>query len=387
MAAEAVPGARLGEAGSRHSSGPLCHQGPAVPQPRPARAPWRCGAPWDPAWSSVTPTAIAPGPPSAAPPAAATSANRPPTVKPPAPCGAETPHVPSLTCPRLSPPGQGRHPLGCTHPPSGLPLATTLRVVNGSTDTRLLSPWGRSWARGSPPAGKAAPPPRRGALPTRGETLTPLSLGVPARPGLCPPVADGDQAAECLLLCLQDKECPPGQKCCLRGCGRACVPPLRGKAPPQPATSWVPAARGHRAGLTAAAAGPAWRGLRGAQGGGTPVAPIPQGGSTHPALAPSSVSSRHSLALAGKGCTRSCCFGAAPQPAAIAPLWVSKEVLLPAAPATPAPVPAPDPPHRWQDGTGIDLMGPGQGPRRPQPLPAMPPRAAHPPHHPTPGQG
>ncbi|XP_049672817.1 WAP four-disulfide core domain protein 3-like [Accipiter gentilis] len=51
-----------------------------------------------------------------------------------------------------------------------------------------------------------------------------------ARPGLCPPVADGDQAAECLLLCLQDKECPPGQKCCLRDCGRACVPPLRGTA-------------------------------------------------------------------------------------------------------------------------------------------------------------
>ncbi|XP_040978538.1 WAP four-disulfide core domain protein 3-like isoform X4 [Aquila chrysaetos chrysaetos] len=51
-----------------------------------------------------------------------------------------------------------------------------------------------------------------------------------ARPGLCPPVADGDRAAECLLLCLQDKECPPGQKCCLRGCGRACVPPLRGTA-------------------------------------------------------------------------------------------------------------------------------------------------------------
>uniref|UniRef100_A0A8B9MR78 WAP domain-containing protein n=1 Tax=Accipiter nisus TaxID=211598 RepID=A0A8B9MR78_9AVES len=52
-----------------------------------------------------------------------------------------------------------------------------------------------------------------------------------ARPGLCPPVADGDQAAECLLLCLQDKECPPGQKCCLRDCGRACVPPLGQQLP------------------------------------------------------------------------------------------------------------------------------------------------------------
>ncbi|XP_069654793.1 WAP four-disulfide core domain protein 3 [Haliaeetus albicilla] len=51
-----------------------------------------------------------------------------------------------------------------------------------------------------------------------------------AWPGLCPPVADGDQAAECLLLCLQDKECPPGQKCCLRGCSRACVSPLQGIA-------------------------------------------------------------------------------------------------------------------------------------------------------------
>ncbi|XP_061217259.1 WAP four-disulfide core domain protein 3 [Neopsephotus bourkii] len=50
------------------------------------------------------------------------------------------------------------------------------------------------------------------------------------RPGLCPPMADGDRAAECLLLCLQDRDCPREQKCCLRGCGRTCIPPLQGTA-------------------------------------------------------------------------------------------------------------------------------------------------------------
>ncbi|XP_041275151.1 WAP four-disulfide core domain protein 3 [Onychostruthus taczanowskii] len=49
-------------------------------------------------------------------------------------------------------------------------------------------------------------------------------------PGLCPPAAEGDQAAKCLLLCLQDRDCPLGQKCCLQGCSRVCVHPLWGTA-------------------------------------------------------------------------------------------------------------------------------------------------------------
>uniref|UniRef100_A0A8C8E552 WAP domain-containing protein n=1 Tax=Otus sunia TaxID=257818 RepID=A0A8C8E552_9STRI len=52
-----------------------------------------------------------------------------------------------------------------------------------------------------------------------------LSLHVPARAGLCPPAADGVGVAECLLPCLQDGDCPPSQKCCLQGCGRACPKP------------------------------------------------------------------------------------------------------------------------------------------------------------------
>ncbi|XP_051489385.1 NF-X1-type zinc finger protein NFXL1-like [Apus apus] len=56
-----------------------------------------------------------------------------------------------------------------------------------------------------------------------------LSLHVPAGPGLCPLAADGDGAAECHLLCLQDQDCPPSQKCCLQGCSRMCIPPLWGQ--------------------------------------------------------------------------------------------------------------------------------------------------------------
>uniref|UniRef100_A0A663EAR8 WAP domain-containing protein n=1 Tax=Aquila chrysaetos chrysaetos TaxID=223781 RepID=A0A663EAR8_AQUCH len=145
-------------------------------------------------------------------------------------CG-HTPRVPSLPCPRLSPPGQGRHPFGCTHPPSGLPLSRDPPRGQWEYGHPAAVPMGQELGEGLTPCRQGNPHPS-------------FSRRVPARPGLCPPVADGDRAAECLLLCLQDKECPPGQKCCLRGCGRACVPPLRGKPPPQPATSWVPAAWG-----------------------------------------------------------------------------------------------------------------------------------------------
>uniref|UniRef100_A0A8B9I567 WAP domain-containing protein n=1 Tax=Anser brachyrhynchus TaxID=132585 RepID=A0A8B9I567_9AVES len=57
-----------------------------------------------------------------------------------------------------------------------------------------------------------------------------LARQLHSRPGLCPPAAAGVGAGECLILCLEDKDCPPSQKCCLRDCGRACVPPLQGKA-------------------------------------------------------------------------------------------------------------------------------------------------------------
>ncbi|XP_059683369.1 LOW QUALITY PROTEIN: WAP four-disulfide core domain protein 3-like [Gavia stellata] len=80
--------------------------------------------------------------------------------------------------------------------------------------------------------GRICKPPTEGKATGACGAETPRIPSLPSRPGLCPPAADGDRVAECLLLCLQDKDCPPGQKCCLRGCGRACVPPLWGKAPP-----------------------------------------------------------------------------------------------------------------------------------------------------------
>lgn len=193
-------------------------------------------------------------------------------------------------------------------------------------------------------AGRGAHPLQAGQLPQPGGVPCPQEvrpsplflLACQRGPGSVPPwlmVTRRPSASSCAC---RTRNAPPARSAaCGTAAGRAS--PLCGvRSSPQPATSWVPAARGHRAGL-AAAAGLAWRGPRGAQGGGMPGAPIPQGGSTHPALTASSASSRHSLALAGKGCTRSCCFGAAPHPAAIAPLWVSKEVLLPAVPATPCP--------------------------------------------------
>uniref|UniRef100_A0A8B9IWX4 WAP domain-containing protein n=1 Tax=Amazona collaria TaxID=241587 RepID=A0A8B9IWX4_9PSIT len=76
---------------------------------------------------------------------------------------------------------------------------------------------------------RAEPAPLPGPAPSRGQWVGVLPR---AHPGLCPPMTDGHRAAKCLLLCLQDRDCPPEQKCCLQGCGRTCVPPLQGKTPP-----------------------------------------------------------------------------------------------------------------------------------------------------------
>uniref|UniRef100_A0A8C9EKY3 WAP domain-containing protein n=1 Tax=Pavo cristatus TaxID=9049 RepID=A0A8C9EKY3_PAVCR len=86
-------------------------------------------------------------------------------------------------------------------------------------------------------------------LPTEGKSFVTLPAGplpgpaahhtIPSlctctvRPGLCP--ATTTRAGECLILCLEDKDCPPSQKCCLQDCGRVCVPPLQGKPTPHPA--------------------------------------------------------------------------------------------------------------------------------------------------------
>lgn len=162
---------------------------------------------------------------------------------------------------------------------------------------------GQELGEGLPLCRQGSSPSPRGVLSAEVSPSPAISPHVPVRPGLCPPMADSDRAATCLLLCLQDRDCPPGQKCCLQSCGRGCVPPLRGKTPP-PATPGVPAAarstrRSHPA------AGPAW-GPRGAQGGGTQGTPIPRGGSTHLALTASPISPRHSLVPAVSGCSRSC---------------------------------------------------------------------------------
>ncbi|XP_025912789.1 WAP four-disulfide core domain protein 3-like [Apteryx rowi] len=79
--------------------------------------------------------------------------------------------------------------------------------------------------------GRICKPPMEGKA-----TAASPSRCIAMRPGLCPPAATGDPATGCLALCLEDKDCPPGQKCCLLHCGRACVPPLWGKAGPSPGT-------------------------------------------------------------------------------------------------------------------------------------------------------
>lgn len=206
------------EAGSQHHCSPCCHQGDTMLQQSPACALWCCGAPWDPAWSCVTLTVTAPGPPSVAPLAVATSANHPLRVKPPV--GPRLQRVPSLLW------SQAQHPW-----PGPAPPWLLLGWVPHPGGTPCLQAWD--------------PHPY-------------LSLCVPVRPGLCPPMTDDDPVAECLLLCLQDKDCPPSQKCCLRGCGRACVPPLRGRT--SSASHLLgPSSPEHGAGLASVAA-PAWRG-------------------------------------------------------------------------------------------------------------------------------
>ncbi|KAM6243177.1 uncharacterized protein M6G45_011497 [Spheniscus humboldti] len=166
------------------------------------------------------------------------------------------------------------------------------------------------------------------------------------KPGACP-VALRGSLGPCLELCDTDGDCPGAAKCCTTGCGHICKPPTEGQGlPPRPEV--LPA------GL--------WPGMR------------------HPAAG-------HSLALARKGCTRSCCFGATPHPTATAPLWVSKEVLPPAVPTGPRARPCAGPsapPARWHWHCS---NGPGRDPQHAQPLPAVPSRSARRPQHPTPGQG
>ncbi|XP_067164080.1 WAP four-disulfide core domain protein 3 [Apteryx mantelli] len=81
-----------------------------------------------------------------------------------------------------------------------------------------------------PGEGLSAAVPARAAPAPQPQPVHPSLRMCPVRPGLCPPAATGDPATGCLALCLEDKDCPPGQKCCLLHCGRACVPPLWGSA-------------------------------------------------------------------------------------------------------------------------------------------------------------
>uniref|UniRef100_A0A8B9V1Y9 WAP domain-containing protein n=1 Tax=Anas zonorhyncha TaxID=75864 RepID=A0A8B9V1Y9_9AVES len=116
------------------------------------------------------------------------------------------------TSPSCPPPRP--HPVPCPTDPLPAPLSPSRR--SGSCPSPCPS-----WGRGAHPVGQCS-------------SLTRSLCVPPARPGLCPPSATGVGAGECLTLCLQDEDCPPSHKCCLRDCGRACVPPLQGKASPKP---------------------------------------------------------------------------------------------------------------------------------------------------------
>lgn len=209
-----MPGAGLGTE-SQHSCTLPCHQGATVPQRSLVCAPRCCGAPWGPAWSCVTLTVTALGMTSAAPLAVATSANHPPRVSHRQPVGMR-PLCPLPTC-HCDPRGAvGSWGLSCC--PMGHELSEELT-----------------------PAGRAAPPPWWGSL-----SPSPfLSPHVPAWSGLCPPAAEGDQAAKCLLLCLQDRDCPP-------------VPPAGCRAAAGSASTHC----GVQSPPACCLLGPAWRGQR-----------------------------------------------------------------------------------------------------------------------------
>lgn len=134
METEAMPGVGLGTE-YWHSLTSHCHQRATMLQRSLVCAPWCCGAPWGPAWSCVTPTVTALGMTSAAPPAVATSANH-------LRVNHQHPVGPRPLCPL---------PTCHCDPPRG----------NWKLRTELLSSG----------AGRAAPPPWRGAL-----SPSPISL-------------------------------------------------------------------------------------------------------------------------------------------------------------------------------------------------------------------
>ncbi|XP_062479862.1 WAP four-disulfide core domain protein 3-like [Pezoporus occidentalis] len=120
-----------------------------------------------------------------------------------------------------------------------------------------------------------------------------------AKPGTCPVVLRGS-LGPCLELCDTDSDCPGTAKCCTTGCGHICKPPTEGPGL-SPRAEVLPA------------------GLR-------------------PDLRPSAA--RHSLALAGKGCTRSW----VPEPLSSHPVGEKRAAAAPST-SCPSPVPAPDPLH------------------------------------------
>lgn len=279
-----MPGAGLGTE-SQHSCTLPCHQGATVPQRSLVCAPRCCGAPWGPAWSCVTLTVTALGTTSAAPLAAATSANHPPRVS-------------------------YRHPVGMR---PLCPLPTCHCDPRGTVGSWGLScsPMGHELNEELTPAGRAAPPPWRGAL-----SPSPfLSLHVPAWPGLCPPAAEIRQPSASSCACRTGTVAlSPLLAAALQP---DLHPPTVGYSPLQTAASWVQPG-----------------GDRGSQGGSTTGCPIPQRRSTEaPSLTTSLASSRYSIAMARRGCTRSCHFRVILHPTAIAPMaeqrcWCTPHLFL-----------------------------------------------------------
>ncbi|KAM7326886.1 hypothetical protein ACRRTK_013253 [Alexandromys fortis] len=50
---------------------------------------------------------------------------------------------------------------------------------------------------------------------------------VPGRDGHCPRILVG----LCIVNCMVDENCQPGEKCCKSGCGRFCIPRLQSLKP------------------------------------------------------------------------------------------------------------------------------------------------------------
>ncbi|KAM4762634.1 uncharacterized protein ACIQIH_015637 [Cyanocitta cristata] len=145
-----------------------------------------------------------------------------------------------------------------------------------------------------------------------------------AKPGVCPMVLRGS-LGPCLELCDTDSDCIGDNKCCTTGCGHICKPPTKGQGlSPWPEVlpaglqpGLCPPTERYSPHTACCLLGPAWRGQSGIQGVSTTGPPIP-----HPpsSLTPSLASSRYSVAVARKGCTRSCHFRLIPHPTAIAPM-------------------------------------------------------------------